>query len=93
VKLGNAMPTDSFDKKATEKFDKSTIRQAEKLIDSSSELKAARSLKDGMKPFYGQTHGGKGSAPRINTFTDEYQDKFDRIFKQGKYAKDKNKDD
>lgn len=83
------MPTDSFDKKATEQFDKSTVRQAEKLIDKSAELKAARSLKDGLKPFYGQTHGGKGSAPRTNTFSDDYQDKFDRIFKQGKYAKDK----
>lgn len=86
MKLGNEMPTDSFDKKATEKFDKATVRQAEKLIDKSAELKAARSLKDGLKPFYGQTHGGKGSAPRTNTFSDDYQDKFDRIFKQGKYA-------
>jgi hypothetical protein len=87
------MPTDKDDKKITERFSKSTVRQAEKLIDSSAELKAARSIKDGLKPFYGQTHGGKGSAPRTNTFSDEYQDNFDRIFKQGKYAKDKNKDD
>jgi len=87
------MPEDSFDKKVTEKFDKATVRQAEKLIDSSAELKAARSIKDGLKPLYGQTHGGKGSAPRTNTFSDDYQDKFDRIFKQGKYAQDNDKKD
>jgi hypothetical protein len=83
------MPEDSFDKKSVEKFDKSTVRQAEKLIDSSAELKRIRSIKDGIKPFYGQTHGGKGSAPRTNTFSDEYQDNFDRIFKQGKYKENK----
>jgi len=86
------MPTDKDDKKITERFSKDTVRKAEKIIDSSAELKAARSIKDGLKPFYGQTHGGKGSAPRTNTFSDEYQDNFDKIFKQGKYAKDKNKD-
>lgn len=86
------MPTDKDDKKITERFNKDTVRKAEKIIDSSAELKAARSIKDGLKPFYGQTHGGKGSAPRTNTFSDEYQDNFDKIFKQGKYAKDKNKD-
>jgi len=86
------MPEDSFDKKSVEKFDKSTVRQAEKLIDSSAELKKIRSIKDGLKPFYGQTHGGKGSAPRTNTFSDEYQDNFDRIFKQGKYKEDKDED-
>jgi hypothetical protein len=83
------MPEDSFDKKSVEKFDKATVRQAEKLIDSSAELKRIRSIKDGIKPFYGQTHGGKGSAPRTNTFSDEYQDNFDRIFKQGKYKENK----
>ena len=83
------MPEDSFDKKSVEKFDKSTVRQAEKLIDGSAELKRIRSIKDGIKPFYGQTHGGKGSAPRTNTFSDEYQDNFDRIFKQGKYKENK----
>ncbi len=87
------MPTDSFDKKSTEKFSKSTVRQAEKLIDSSSELKAARSLKDGLKPLYKASHGGKGSAPRPGTYTEEYKDNFDRIFKQGKYANDGTKDD
>jgi hypothetical protein len=75
------MPQDSDDKKATERFDKSTVRQAEKLIDSSAELKAARSIKDGMKPFFhGQTHGGKGSAPRINTQSKQYRDNWDKIF-------------
>ena len=42
------MPQDSFDKKATERFDKSTVRQAEKLIDSSPELKRIRAIKDGV---------------------------------------------
>jgi len=41
---------DDFTKKSVEKFDKSTVRAAEKLIDSSPELKKIRSIKDGLKP-------------------------------------------
>ena len=66
------MPDDSFDKKITEKFDKSTVRQAEKLIDSSPELKRIRSIKDGLKPSSGITVGGGGD-PR-------YAEGWDRIF-------------
>ena len=52
------MPEDSFDKKITEQFDKATVKQAEKLIDSSPELRAARNVKDGFKPTSGITIGG-----------------------------------
>ena len=41
---------DDFTKKSMEKFDKSTVRAAEKLVDSSSELKKIRSIKDGLTP-------------------------------------------
>ena len=41
---------DDFTRKSVEKFDKSTVRAAEKLIDSSPELKKIRSIKDGLKP-------------------------------------------
>jgi hypothetical protein len=41
---------DDFTKKSVEKFDKSTVRAAEKLIDRSPELKKIRSIKDGLKP-------------------------------------------
>jgi|TARA_B100001093_G_scaffold503611_1_gene558222 hypothetical protein len=41
---------DDFTKKSVEKFDKGTVRAAEKLIDSSPELKKIRSIKDGLKP-------------------------------------------
>lgn len=41
---------DDFTKKSMEKFDKSTVRAAEKLVDSSSELKRIRSIKDGLTP-------------------------------------------
>lgn len=37
----------------------------------------------------GQWHGGKGSAPRAGTYSQEYKDNFDRIFGHGKYSKDK----
>ena len=36
-----------------------------------------------------QWHGGKGSAPRPGTYSQEYKDNFDRIFGHGKYSKDK----
>jgi len=41
---------DDFTKKSVEKFDKGTVRAAEKLIDRSPELKKIRSIKDGLKP-------------------------------------------
>jgi hypothetical protein len=47
MKSGEEM--DDFTKKSTEQFDKSTVRQAERLIDKSPELKRIRSIKDGLK--------------------------------------------
>ena len=41
---------DDFTRKSVEKFDKRTVKAAEKLIDSSPELKKIRSIKDGLKP-------------------------------------------
>jgi hypothetical protein len=85
------MPEDSFDKKITERFSKDTVKRAEKLIDGSEQLRAARSAKDGLKPVYGgQTHGGKGSAPRVNIHSKQYQDNWEKIFGK-KDDKDKDK--
>ena len=67
-------------------------KKNEKLINASPTLKRARDIKEGIekpKHKYGQTHGGKGSATRTDTHTEQYQDNFDRIFKQGKYARKK----
>ena len=71
--------------------DKNTTqwKKNEKLINQDPALKKARDTAEGIeKPdrHYKQTHGGKGSAPRINTNSEQYKDNFDRIFKQGKYA-------
>lgn len=60
---------DSFDKKATEKFDKSTIRAAEKLIGKSKELKKIRSIKDGMA--YSEINSGVNDQ--------QYKDNYDKI--------------
>ena len=69
MRLGEEMPTDSFDKKITEKFSKSTVRQAEKLIDNSPELKRLRSIKDGL------------SSSEITTGVNDqqYKDNYDKI--------------
>ena len=72
------MPTDSGDKQATERFDKSTVRSAEKLIDSSPELKAARDISNGFKPGSGIKASGAGDP--------KYAEGWDRIF--GKKKKD-----
>lgn len=64
-------------------------RKNEKIINESPTLKYARDKAEGIekpKYKYGQTHGGKGSATRIDTNSEQYKDNFDRIFKQGKYA-------
>ncbi len=64
-------------------------KKNEKLINENPVLKRARDIKEGIdkpKHKYGQTHGGKGSATRIDTNSQTYYDNFDRIFKQGKYA-------
>ena len=47
------------------------------------------------KSIYGKsdTWGGKGARPRVNVFSKQYQDNWDKIFKNGeKYAKEKNND-
>jgi hypothetical protein len=60
---------DDFTKKSVEKFDKSTVRAAEKLIDSSPELKKIRSIKDGLTPR-GITTGANDQ---------QYKDGYDKI--------------
>ena len=47
------MPSSSDDKNATERFSKSTVKSAEKLIDSSPQLRAARDISNGFKPGSG----------------------------------------
>ena len=65
----------------------------EKTINENPVLKRARDKSEGIeKPQHrygssGGWHGGKGSASRIDTNSEQYKDNFDRIFKQGKYAK------
>ena len=47
------------------------------------------------KSIYGKsdTWGGKGARPRVNVFSKQYQDNYDKIFKKGeKTAKKKNND-
>lgn len=72
------MPTDSGDKQATERFDKSTVKKAEKLIDSSPELRKARDISNGFKPSSGISASGAGDP--------KYAEGWDRIF--GKKKKD-----
>ena len=71
---------DDFTKKSVSKFDKATVKKAEKLIDQSPELKKIRSIKDGV-PYSGITTGHNDQA---------YKDGWERIF--GNKNK-KNKDD
>ena len=45
------------------------------------------------KSIYGKSDGGKGARPRVNVFSKQYQDNWDRIFKKEKNnAKKKNND-
>ena len=47
------------------------------------------------KSIYGKSDswGGKGARPRVNVFSKQYQDNYDKIFKKGeKNAKKKNND-
>lgn len=60
-----------------EKFDKSTVRAAEKLVDSSPELKRIRSIKDGLKP----------SEITTGVNDQQYKDGYDKI----KWTKNKKK--
>ena len=70
-------------------------KKNEKTINSNPVLKQARDTAEGLdKPAdrYGKSgasHYGKGSRPRIDVNSKQYQDNFDKIFKQGKYKNDK----
>lgn len=64
------MPSSNDDKKATERFSKSTVKQAEKLIDSSPQLRAARDVSNGFKPGSGISTGA--SDP-------QYKENYDKI--------------
>jgi len=68
---------DDFTKKSVETFDKSTVKQAERLIDKSPELKRIRSIKDGLKP----------SEITTGVNDQQYKDNYDKI----KWSKKLNK--
>jgi len=54
----------------------------EKIINNNSALKQARDISQGLeKPAhkYKSTHGGKGSAPRTDINSQEWQDAYDQI--------------
>ncbi len=70
------MPSSNDDKNATERFSKSTVKSAEKLIDSSPQLRAARDISNGFKPGSGISTGA--SDP-------QYKKNYDKI----KWNKDK----
>ncbi len=62
-------------------------KKNEKIINDNPVLKQARDRAEGIekkgshyKSSSGQWHGGKGSAPRINTNSQQYKDNRDRIF-------------
>ena len=45
------------------------------------------------KSIYGKSDGGKGARPRINIYSKQYQDNWDRIIKKGERdGSKKNKD-
>ena len=55
----------------------------EKTINENPVLKQARDIQQGLeKParHYKQSHGGKGSAPRPGTYSQQYKDNWERIF-------------
>ncbi len=66
---------DEFTKKSTERFDKNIVKQAEKFIDKSPELKKIRSIKDGES--YSEINSGVNDQ--------QYKDNYDKI----KWTKDK----
>ena len=65
-----------MDKKQADKL-------AKQIVDKSPKLKAIKSRAHGEKSlFHGSgmgSDGGKGSAPRPGTFSQEYKDNFDKI--------------
>ena len=57
-------------------------KKNEKIINNHPGLKQARDISEGIeKPdrHYKQTHGGKGSAPRINLNSQKWKDAYDQI--------------
>ena len=68
---------DEFTKKSVEKFDKATVKQAEKIIDKNPYLKKVRSVKDGEK--YSEINSGVNDQA--------YKDGYDNI----KWSKNKKK--
>ena len=60
---------DEFTKKSVEKFDKATVKQAEKIIDKNPYLKKVRSVKDGEK--YSEINSGVNDQA--------YKDGYDKI--------------
>lgn len=63
----------------------------ERTINNNPVLKKARDQSEGFNTAnknYGSTHAGKGSAYRP-TNKAQYDDNYDRIFKKGKYAENK----
>ena len=45
------------------------------------------------KSIYGKSDGGKGARPRVNVFSKQYQDNWDKIFKKGEKNGSKKKKD
>jgi len=45
------------------------------------------------KSIYGKSDGGKGSRPRTNVFSKQYQDNYDRIFRKGEKDAEKKDND
>ena len=60
---------DDFKKKSMDKFSKATVKQAEKLVDKSPELKRIRSIKDGMS--YSEINSGVNDQ--------QYKENYDKI--------------
>tara|TARA_R110001632_G_scaffold68682_4_gene160843 strand:- start:6131 stop:6442 length:312 start_codon:yes stop_codon:yes gene_type:complete len=70
-------------------------KKNESTINNTPAFKKMRDTVEGIQKsdkHYGQTHGGKGSALRTDINSPQYQDNFDKIFKQGKYAPKKEVD-
>lgn len=67
----------SFDKKIPEQIQ----QKAKKIVDKNPKLRALKSASEGEKSMFNSTswHGGKGSAPRPGTFSQEYKDNYDQI--------------
>lgn len=55
-------------------------KQAKAIVDKSPALKHVKDISEGGSgKAYSASHGGKGSAPRPGTYTQEFKDNFDKI--------------